>query len=42
MASPDPELKKFPSDQGDTKTLEDNLEVEMHKISFDESQQKIV
>ena len=35
-ASPDPEAQQVPSDQGDTKILEDNPEAEMHNISFDE------
>lgn len=31
-----------PRDQGDTKILDENLEVEMHNISFDESHHKVV
>jgi len=38
----DPEEEKVPSDQGDTEILGDNLEEEMHNISFDESQNKVV
>lgn len=41
-ASPDPKVEQVPSDQGDTETLEDNLEVDMHNISFNESQHKVV
>ena len=41
-ASPDPEAKKFPSNQGDTEILEDNLEVDVHNISFEESQHIVV
>ena len=36
------EDEKVPSDQGDTKILGDQLEGEMHNISFDESQHRFV
>ena len=36
-ASLDPYIEQVLSDQGDTEILEDNLEPEMHNISFDES-----
>ena len=41
-ASPDPEAENVPSNQGDTKILGDNPEGEMHNISFDESQHKVL
>ena len=41
-ASPDLEAKQVPRDQGDIKILEYNLEAEMHNISFDESQNRVV
>lgn len=41
-ASPHPEEEKVPSDQGDTEILGDNLEEEMHNISFDESQHRVL
>lgn len=40
--SPDPEVEQVPSDQGDTEILEDNPEAEMHNISFNESQHRVV
>ena len=42
LASPDLEVEKVPSNQGNTKILGDNLEGEMHKIAFDESQHRVV
>lgn len=42
MASPDPVVEKFPCDQGNTKILEYNMKVEMHKISFNEPQHRVV
>ena len=36
------EDEQVPSDQGDTKILLDMLEGEMHNISFDESQHRVV
>jgi len=42
LASLDTEAEIVPSDQGDTNILEDNPKVEMHNISFDESQHKVV
>jgi len=41
-ASPDPEVEHVPIDQGDIKILGDNLEGELHNISFNESQHKVV
>ena len=41
-ASPDPKVEQVPSDQGGTEILWDNLEEEMHNISFDESQHRVV
>jgi len=41
-SSPDPEAKQVPSDQGDTEILGDNLKGEMHNISFDESQHRVM
>ena len=40
--SPHPEEEKVPSDQGETEILGDNLEEEMHNISFDESQHRVL
>lgn len=37
LASPDLKEKRVLSDQQDTAILEDNMEWEMHNISFDES-----
>lgn len=42
LASLDPEAEQVPSDQGDTEILGDNLEGEMHNISFNESQHRVV
>jgi len=42
LASPHPKEEQVPSDQGDTKILGDNLEEEMHNISFDKSQNRVV
>jgi len=41
-ASPDPRAKQVPSDQGDNEILEDNPEADVHNISFDESQHRVV
>ena len=41
-ASLHPEDEQVPSDQGDTEILGDQLEGEMHNISFDESQHRVV
>ena len=38
----DPTTSPHPSNQGDTEILGDNLEEEMHNISFDESQHRVV
>ena len=40
--SPNSEVEKVLSDQGDIEILGDNLEEEMHNISFDESQHKVM
>lgn len=42
LASLDPEAEQVPSDQGDIEILGENLEGEMHNISFDESQHRVV
>lgn len=42
LVSPCLEEEKVPNDQGDAKILRDNLEEDMHKISFNESQHKVV
>lgn len=42
LASPDTEVEQVPSDQGDTKILKDNLEADVHDISFNESQHKVM
>lgn len=42
LASPNSGEKQVPSDQGDNEILEDNLEEDVHNISFDESQHKVV
>lgn len=42
LVSPDSEVEEVPSDQGDTDILGDNLEGEMHNISFDKSQHRVV
>lgn len=42
LASLDLKAEKVPSDEGDRKILEDNLEEEMHNISFEESQHRVV
>jgi len=41
-ASPDLEVEKVLTDHGDTEILGENLEEEMHNISFDESQYRVV
>jgi len=41
-ASLDPEVEQVPSDQRDTEILGDNKKGEMHNISFDESQHRVV
>ena len=41
-SSLDSKAKKVPSDQGDTEILGDNPEGDMHNISFDESQHRVV
>ena len=40
--SPDLEVEKVPNDERDTDMLGDNPEEEMHNISFDESQHRVV
>ena len=35
LVSPNPEVKQVPSHQGENEILGDNLEEEMHNISFD-------
>jgi len=40
--SPDLEVDQVLCDQGDTQILGDNMEVEMHNISFDVSQHRVV
>ena len=41
-ASPDPKAEQVLSEQRDTDILGDNPEAEMHNISFDESQHRVV
>jgi len=41
-ASPHPKDEKIPSDQGDTEILGDQLKGEMHNISIDEYQHRVV
>lgn len=41
-ASPHSEEEQVPSDQEDIEILGDNLEEEMHNISFDKSQHRVV
>ena len=41
-ASPDPGAEQVLIDQGDTEILEGNLEADVHNISFDESQHRVV
>lgn len=38
----DSEEEQVPRNQGDTERLADNLEEEMHNISFDKSQHRVV
>ena len=42
LASSNLEAEQVPREQGDTDILGDNLEGEMHNISFDESQHRVV
>jgi len=42
LASSNLEAEQVLSDQGDTEILGENLEGEMHDISFDESQHRVV
>ena len=42
LASLNAEVKQVLSDRGDTEILGDNLEEEMHNISFNESQHRVV
>ena len=42
LDSTNPEAEQVLSDQGDTEILEDNPEVEMHNISFDKLQHRVV
>lgn len=40
--SPDPGADQVPSDQGDIEIIEDNLEADVHNISFNESHNRVV
>lgn len=42
LASPHLEDEQVPSDQGDTEILGDQSEGEMHNISFNESQHRVM
>lgn len=42
QTSPAPSVEKFPIEQGDNFLLEDNLGKNVYKISFDESQHKVI
>lgn len=42
LASPNQDVKQVPSIQGDTKILDDSLEVDMHNISFDVPQHRVL